>query len=72
MGELLGVSTSSEITIALLSWLVELVHTELKDRLCDVEIEVIGVEYLGAYPAIGIHYTTPETDDLGPRRRDRC
>lgn len=63
---LLAVTTSFDLTIALLSWLVELLHGELRERLTGVEIEIIRAEYYGPYPAIGIHYPMQDTNDVGP------
>ncbi|MEP6987731.1 MAG: hypothetical protein ABI970_19165, partial [Chloroflexota bacterium] len=37
-------------------WLIGELYKELKDQLADVEIEVIKVEYMGAYPALGLYY----------------
>jgi hypothetical protein len=55
-----------DLSIALLAWVVEVVRAELGDRLKGVELEIIRVEYFGAYPAIGIHYSAADIDDVGP------
>jgi hypothetical protein len=58
-------TASFDVTVALLSWLVETLRVELNDRLGGAEIELIRAEYQGAYPAIGIHYPAEEGEDLG-------
>jgi hypothetical protein len=37
-------------------WLIEELYKELKDQLEGVDIEVIKVEYMGAYPVLGLKY----------------
>lgn len=54
------------IAIAILQWTIETLrcrHPELVDA---VTVEVICVQYLGAYPAIGIRYHEAITADYGP------
>jgi hypothetical protein len=66
LGTLLGKPKSFDFTLAILSWLIDLVRAELRDQLDGAQIELIRAEYHGAYPAIGIHYDRPEKEDLGP------
>lgn len=63
---ILGLPTNFDVNVALLSWLVEQLHIELGERLQGNEVEVILAQYHGAYPALGIHYPTPGSDDVGP------
>ncbi len=56
-----------DFAIAIFYWLIRELHVELKDQLAGAQIEVIRVEYLGAYPALGIHYgNSGEVKDLEP------
>ena len=64
---LLAKSHSASITVALLTWLIEVASEELKDDLVDKQLAVIRAEYVGAYPAIGIHYGSPGATDFAPR-----
>lgn len=66
LSELLGEPRAFEVTIALLSWLVDLTNKELKDQLQGAEVEVIRAEYHGPYPAIGVCYESATASDLGP------
>lgn len=44
------------IAVALLHWLIEELHDQMKNRLDGIELEVIQVNYHGAYPCLGAHY----------------
>jgi hypothetical protein len=66
LSELLPLTSTFDVTIALLSWLVDVLRAELKERLGSAELQVIRGEYQGAFPAIGIHYRVDEGEDLGP------
>ncbi len=69
LSRLLPLPASFDVTVALLSWLVEELRVELSGRLGGAELELIRGEYVGgAYPALGIHYPAPaeEGEDLEP------
>ncbi|MCA0457097.1 MAG: hypothetical protein LCI00_24210 [Chloroflexi bacterium] len=42
--------------VSVLFWLVEEIYKALKDQIDTFDIEVIKVEYMGAYPALGVQY----------------
>src|SRR5689334_10337471 len=56
-----------DFIISVLYWLVQQLEFELQDELVGVKIEVIKVEYVSIYPALGIHYENrPRLRDLAP------
>ncbi|MES2070270.1 MAG: hypothetical protein V4488_07980 [Pseudomonadota bacterium] len=60
----LPVARNQEILVALLSWIVKKLQADFEMQFPGVSIAVVRVEYLGAYPAIGIHYPNDRTEDL--------
>jgi hypothetical protein len=59
--------------ILVLSWAVHKINEERGSERVNASIEVVRVEYLGVYAAIGIRYSTTEDADIGPlvlRRAD--
>ena len=55
-----------ELAVCILHWLIQGLHSKLGDRLQDVELEVIPVQYLGGpYPALGLHYKRSPDPELG-------
>ncbi|MES2645038.1 MAG: hypothetical protein V4850_36465 [Myxococcota bacterium] len=65
LSKILGTPEDFPITVALLHWLIEQLKLELGAMLDSLELEVIWVEYLGAYPALGIRYLE-EREDAAP------
>jgi hypothetical protein len=61
---------SLEIQISVLLWLIKCTQSELVGK--GIELEVIKVEYLGAYPAIGIKYLSQDVPDLESFIVERC
>ncbi|NNG21650.1 hypothetical protein [Telluria aromaticivorans] len=55
LGEWLGNVKNRAMLVALLTWLRHQLFDALKDDFPTLKIEVIKVEYLGSYPAFGIH-----------------
>lgn len=53
------------IAVAMFHWLIDELHRELGDQLQGVTLQVVRVEYLGAYPALGLQYER-EGHDVGP------
>jgi hypothetical protein len=53
--------------VAIVSWVIYELSTELKEFLAeaDTELEVICVTYMGSYPAIGAH--SPSSSDVDVR-----
>jgi hypothetical protein len=66
LSELCAAPGSVEIAVAILTWVVEQVAASLAAELGEAQIEVIRVEYHGAYPGIGIHYPIETGVDVGP------
>ncbi len=60
----LRVGQNQEILVALLSWIVKRLRVDFEKPYPGVSIDVIRVEYAGAYPAIGVHYPDDLTVDL--------
>ncbi|MEP6987732.1 MAG: hypothetical protein ABI970_19170 [Chloroflexota bacterium] len=57
----------SDFLIAIQHWLIQELNSELKYRLAGAVIEVIKVEYIGAYPGLGIYFgDLPDNPDLEP------
>jgi len=54
-----------DASLMVLAWLIGEVHRELNGQLEGVEIEIIRVEYMGAYPALGVWYSRAAMADLG-------
>lgn len=52
-------------SVAVLSWLIERLHVELAENLGGAELSIVRVEYLGAYPALGVAYGQI-SEDVGP------
>jgi hypothetical protein len=63
---LLARPTNHAFALLILSWLCERLPQELSEHAQQVEFEVIGVSYMGSYPALGLHYKEPNPPDLGP------
>ena len=66
IGKWLGTKIHQGILYCLLVWLVNMLKQQDKyvQKLSEVEIEIIEVKYIDSYPAIGIHYKNPNTEDL--------
>jgi hypothetical protein len=62
---LLGVPADFPVCVALLRWLIEEIELELGPALTGIELEVIRVDYQGAYPALGVHYREA-VEDVAP------
>lgn len=58
-----------DVAVAALYWVIDELRLELAEHLDGVRLEVIRVEYQGAYPALGVQYLV-EMDDLGPLIED--
>jgi len=57
----------SDFLIAIEHWLIQELNSELKEYLIGAQIEVIKVEYIGAYPGLGYRYKNPNAiPNLGP------
>ncbi len=65
LGDWIGLVKNREFLVALLSWLVEGLRKELEQKFPDIEIVVIKVTYLGAYPAIGVRHPDAQSLNLG-------
>jgi hypothetical protein len=65
LAPLLSDPSNHVLAVMTLSWLIEQLQGTLGGQLEGVSLEVIRVEYHGAYPALGVHYTS-ESSDLGP------
>ncbi len=63
-------SNSLEIQVAILLLLIDKIRGLLPKEI--EEISLIKVEYLGAYPAIGLKYSTQDSIDLEPFIVERC
>lgn len=60
-------SQQFDVAVSFLNWLIQELNADLGDRLHNVEIEVIPVEYLGGpYPALGVYYKESPHPDLSP------
>lgn len=56
-----------DIAIAIFHWLIKELREELKGQIDNIQVDIIRVEYIGAYPTLGIHYENPnETPDMEP------
>ena len=55
---LLADSKYHEYAVLILHWLIPELYKELKDELKGVKVEVVKIEYLGAYPALGLQSET--------------
>jgi hypothetical protein len=53
-----------ECLVMIGQWLIQQLYLELKTELEGVELEIIKVQYHEAYPALGIHYTSSDIDDV--------
>jgi hypothetical protein len=65
----LGTVKNRAMLVALLSWLRHRLSEVLKDDSPTLRIDLIRVEYLGAYPALGVHGTKDMPADI-PERLD--
>jgi hypothetical protein len=54
--------TSLHVQVSILLWLIDYTKRSLKRD--DIELTLIKVEYVGAYPAIGIKYISQTSEDL--------
>ena len=63
----LGTVRNRAMLVALLSWLRHRLSDALKDDSPALRIDVIKVEYLGAYPALGVHGTDDVPADITER-----
>jgi hypothetical protein len=52
-----------EYAVAVYSWVIKELYIMAREKLANVEIEVIKFQYLSAYPAIGIHYKPVGDED---------
>jgi len=58
---------SGEFLLAICHWIIQQLYVELNVQLAGVKIEVIKIEYIGAYPGLAIRYENPtERTNLGP------
>ncbi|MCE9545214.1 MAG: hypothetical protein K8T25_06820 [Planctomycetia bacterium] len=55
-----------EFAVAILHWLIPKIYSTVGTPLSGVIIEIICVEYLGSYPAIGIKYENEAPSNVGP------
>lgn len=59
--ELLNIEKQSiETIISILSWISYKISNDLRKRRLNIEIDVIQVEYVGKYPALGAYYKDQE------------
>jgi hypothetical protein len=65
--EWLGTVKNRAMLVALLSWLRHRLSKALKDDYPALIIDVIKVEYLGVYPALGVHGTNDVAADIPER-----
>lgn len=65
LAKLLPAAPNEGMGLAALSWIVERVRAKLGGALAHVDVDVIPVNYLGVYPAIGVRYHG-EHEDLAP------
>lgn len=56
--------------VALLTWLRHRLSEALKDDFPELRVDVIKVEYLGAYPALGIQRGDSVPSDIDARLND--
>ena len=49
-----------------LAWFVELLRQEPMLACLPIEIELIVAQYESKYPCIGVHYLTPEPENIEP------
>lgn len=54
--------TMTRFAVALLEWLVPRVQREVSTAISGVQVSVVRVEYLGAYPALGLTYERTDAD----------
>jgi len=59
-----GLVKNREMVVALLSWLAVYLQAVLINQDPGVKIEVIRVEYMGAYAAIGAQFSANVADDI--------
>ncbi|RDH42195.1 hypothetical protein [Zooshikella ganghwensis] len=64
IGKWMGTVKHEGALFSLLSWLVYLLLSRKDEKLSNIEIKIICVEYNEKYPTIGAHYKNPEDDDL--------
>lgn len=68
LNRLSGDRRNREVEIALLFWVIDRLKVELEAELRGKELVVVPCNYMGAYPAIGLHYgTSPPEADLEPK-----
>jgi len=65
--EWLGTVKNRAMLVALLSWLQLRLSETLKDNSPALRIDVIRVDYLGAYPALGVHGNNDVPADIAER-----
>src|SRR3954466_14467096 len=63
LSDIIGKVKHHQFAVALLHWLIEELHDEMKNRLDGIELEVIPANYHGAYPCLGAHYIRPGRHD---------
>jgi hypothetical protein len=56
--------TNFVVATVVMKWLVDELSIELGSRLDGIQIDVIRVEYVSVYPALGIKYANPSTQDV--------
>jgi hypothetical protein len=64
----LGNAKNQAILVALLTWLQHRFSQALRDDFPSLKIDVIKVEYIGTYPALGVRGDYP--DDMPERLND--
>lgn len=64
LGDWLGTMKNREILVAMLSWLVMQVQDTLIKKFPGLHLEVLSIEYMGAYPAIGLQADDSIPDDI--------
>ncbi|MCC2974214.1 hypothetical protein [Massilia sp. IC2-476] len=70
LGEWLGTVKNCGMLVALLTWLRHRLSEALKDDFPVLRIDVIKVEYLGTYPALGIQCSDDVPSDIDARLND--
>ncbi len=59
-----NLSVHAALLYGILIWLVEQLRNCNDEKFNNIEFDVIRVEYVGKYPAIGIHYKNPDVSDV--------
>lgn len=64
---LLGNPLHFEFAVAVLSWLIPQISAALGAHSNDITLEIIRVNYMGSYPALGVKYTNSKTPNFESR-----